>query len=191
MSAEMGPGLLLALLCAWLAHELGHWLALRSLGLSGRLHNRWLLGVALEVPPACQGWRESYVALAGPAANLLLLAVAWRWDWPQLLAGNLVMAAVNLLPFLPLDGGKALRGLAGSVFSWLAVSRFLLLWGKAAALAFAGVVYYFGLRRWLLLLAGWLYFVAWREEQNLPYLHMLRLLELGQEPAAVDYREKS
>ena len=136
------------------------------------------------MPPSCQGWRESYVALGGPAANLLLLAAAWRWDWPQLLAGNLVMAAVNLLPFLPLDGGKALRGLAGSVFSWLAVSRFLLLWGKAAALAFAGVVYYFGLRRWLLLVAG-------REEQNLPYLHMLRLLELGQEPAAVDYREKS
>lgn len=186
----MSFGSLLALLTAWLVHEFGHWLALRSLGLTGRLRNRWLLGVALEIPPACQGWRESYVALAGPAANLLLLAAAWRLDNQPLLAANFVLAVVNLLPFLPLDGGKALRGLLGSVFSWPGVSRFLLLWGKAAALAFAGAVYYFGLRRWLLLLAAWLYFVAWREEQNLPYLDMLRLLELGWEPPTAIYGEK-
>lgn len=176
MYGAINMELILALLIAWVVHELGHWLALRSLGLAGRLHNRWLFGVALEVPLECQSWRESYVAIAGPAANLLLMAVAWRVELPQLFAANLVVAAVNLLPFLPLDGGKALRGLLGSLFSWLAVSRFLLLLGKAAALAFVLVVYYFGLRRWLLLLAGWLYLVAWREEQNLPYLHLLRLL---------------
>lgn len=179
MSAEMNGGLIMALLTAWLLHELGHWLALRSLGMAGRLHNRWFLGVALEVPPACQGWRESYVAVAGPLANLLLAVFAWCWDYSSLLAANFVLGAVNLLPFLPLDGGKVLRGLAGSVFDWLAVSRFLLFWGKAAALAFAGVIYYFGLHRWLLLLAVWLYLLAWREERNLPYLHMLHLLELA------------
>jgi len=176
MSGKINISVIIALLAAWLAHEFGHWLALRSLGQAGCLRNRWLLGVALEVPPSCQGWRESYVALAGPGANLLLLLMARRLDMPQLFAANFVLAAVNLLPFLPLDGGKALRGLLGGWCSWLGVSRFLLLLGKAAALAFAGAVYYFGLRRWLLLLAAWLYLVAWREERNLPYLQLLRLL---------------
>lgn len=91
MSAEMNGGLILALLTAWLLHELGHWLALRSLGMAGRLHNRWFLGVALEVPPACRGWRESYVAVAGPLANLLLAVFAWRWDYSSLLAANFVL----------------------------------------------------------------------------------------------------
>ncbi len=167
---------ILFLLAAWLAHEFGHWLALRGLGLTGGLRNRWLLGVALEVPPACQGWRESYVALAGPAANFLLAGLAAALAWQQFFAANFVLAAVNLLPVLPLDGGKALRGLLGGGH-WLGCSRFLLLLGKSAALAMAGAVYYFGLRRFLLLLAGWLYLVAWREERNLPYLYMLRLLE--------------
>ena len=85
MSAEMNGGLILALLTAWLLHELGHWLALHSLGMAGRLHNRWFLGVALEVPLACQGWRESYVAVAGPLANLLLAVLAWRLDCSSLL----------------------------------------------------------------------------------------------------------
>lgn len=167
---------ILLLLAAWLAHEFGHWLALRSLGLAGGLRNRWLLGVALEIPPECQGWRESYVALAGPAVNLLLAGLAAALDCQQFFAANFVLAAVNLLPMLPLDGGKALRGILGARY-WLGCSRFLLLLGKSAALAMAGAVYYFGLRRFLLLLAVWLYLVAWREERNLPYLYMLRLLE--------------
>lgn len=171
----MSGSLLAAMLAAWLLHELGHWLALRSLRLDGRLHNRWLLGLAMEVPPACQGWREAWVALAGPGANLLLLLLAHRLGWQELFAANFVLAGFNLLPFLPLDGGKALRGMLSGWFGWLGLSRFMLLWGKAAALAFAGSVYYFGLQRWLLLLAVWFYLVAWREEQSLPYLLGVRL----------------
>ncbi len=171
----MSGQLLAVMLAAWLLHELGHWLALHSLGLGGRLHNRWLLGLSMEVPPACQGWRESLVALAGPGANLLALPLAQHLGWQEFFAANFVLAGFNLLPLLPLDGGKALRGLLSGLFGWLWFSRFMLLWGKAAALAFAGAVYYFGLQRWLLLLGLWLYLVAWREEQSLPYLLGVRL----------------
>lgn len=171
----MSGRLLAAMLAAWLLHELGHWLALRSLGLGGRRHHRGLLGLAMEVPAACQGWRESWVALAGPAANLLALLLTQCLAWQELFAANFVLAGFNLLPLLPLDGGRALRGMLSGLCGWLGLSRFMLLWGKAAALAFAGSVYYFGLQRWLLLLALWLYLVAWREEQSLPYLLGVRL----------------
>ena len=148
----MSGQLLAVMLAAWLLHELGHWLALHSLGLGGRLHNRWLLGLSMEVPPACQGWRESLVALAGPGANLLALPLAQHLGWQEFFAANFVLAGFNLLPLLPLDGGKALRGLLSGLFGWLRFSRFM-----------------------LLLLGLWLYLVAWREEQSLPYLLGVRL----------------
>lgn len=94
----MSGQLLAVMLAAWLLHELGHWLALHSLGLGGRLHNRWLLGLSMEVPPACQGWRESLVALAGPGANLLALPLAQHLGWQEFFAANFVLAGFNLLP---------------------------------------------------------------------------------------------
>lgn len=163
------------LLLAWYVHELGHWLGLDTLGLPGRVRLWGALGPAVEPPPACQGWRESVVALAGPGANLLVGGVAKNWGFEGFFAANFVMAAVNLSPFLPLDGGKALRGIFSGIFGWHGVSRFLLLWGKGLALAFLGVIYWFGLSRWLILGAAWLYLLACREESDLPYLLGSRL----------------
>ncbi len=159
-----------ALLLAWLVHELGHWLMLRRLGLGSGLRNRWVLGVAMEMDIACQGWREAVVAAAGPAANLLLLTVCRAVGWQTGFEANFVMAAVNMLPFLPLDGGKLLRALLSGVMSWQRVTALLLVWGQGAALAFAMSIWYFGLQRWLLLLAGWLYLVALRERQCAPFV---------------------
>lgn len=169
------PRLAGALLSAWAVHELGHWLGTLALGFRGDWRLWGTLGPAVEPPPACQGWRESVVALAGPGVNLLLAAAAKARGFEGLFAANFVMAAVNLPPFLPLDGGKALRGILSGIFGWLGVSRLLLLWGKGLALAFVGVVYWFGLNRWLILGAVWLYLLACREEGNLPYLLGSRL----------------
>lgn len=62
--------------------------------------------------------KEVYVAFAGPASNLLMAALAMAfknhglWD-EQLglffLQCNLLIAAFNLLPALPLDGGRVYR----------------------------------------------------------------------------------
>lgn len=62
--------------------------------------------------------KEVYVAAAGPATNLLLfgLGIALKnngfWDnnlGPFFLQCNLMVAAFNLLPALPLDGGRVYR----------------------------------------------------------------------------------
>jgi Zn-dependent protease len=148
--------MILAMLTGWLAHELGHALALRLLG-RGAAKQAW----------ACYGREEVFAAAAGPFMNLLLLGLARLVGWQSGFEANFVLAVVNMLPFLPLDGGKVLRGLLGGVFGWERLSRFLLLLGQAAALAFCGVVYYFNLPRVQLLLAVWLYVLAWREERNL------------------------
>jgi len=76
-----------------------------------------------------------WVALAGPAANLLM-AIAWAISmrltfeagmgrdsfWFQMAAVgiqiNLVLMALNLLPLLPLDGGRILYSLLPNRLAW-------------------------------------------------------------------------
>lgn len=61
---------------------------------------------------------EAEVALAGPLSNLVLLGLGWlvhsyypqsEYWWQFFCYANIVMAGVNLLPALPLDGGRVLR----------------------------------------------------------------------------------
>ncbi len=103
-------------------HELAHALAAHLLGMRV---------LSLELTPfgACarlEGLREQAgarcvaVALAGPAANALLAAAALacvgagvlsRWEALRFIRLNLLLMGFNLLPALPLDGGRALTAL--------------------------------------------------------------------------------
>lgn len=89
-----------------LLHELGHWLAARMLGGGVRRFFGGGQGFALEIH-GLSYQRELAVVLAGPAVNLLL-AAALSGN-PFFVFANLALAGMNLLPILPLDGGRALR----------------------------------------------------------------------------------
>lgn len=110
---DEGVGLLSWGLLACFVHELGHVAAARLIG--GRVERLRLSAVGAELSftyrtPLSYG-RDSLVALAGPAANLLLGGVffALRRHLPA--AMSLGIGAFNLLPVLPLDGGRVAYGL--------------------------------------------------------------------------------
>ncbi|MFF5218731.1 M50 family metallopeptidase [Micromonospora sp. NPDC000442] len=118
----VGAGFVLALLGSVLAHELGHALTARRFGIGVRGITLELLGGYTEMDRDAPSPRvDLMVSLAGPAVSAVLgaVAVAATVALPdrtvadqlafQLAASNVIVALFNILPGLPLDGGRALR----------------------------------------------------------------------------------
>jgi Zn-dependent protease len=118
----LSGGFALAFFACLLAHELAHALAARALGVPTAEIRLYVFGgvARIEREPADAGG-EVLVAIAGPLASVTiagLLGLAGAavggpaGDLLALLfAGNLVVAAFNLLPGFPLDGGRVARAL--------------------------------------------------------------------------------
>ena len=107
---DEGLGLLGWGLAACVLHELGHGAAVFLLG--GRIRQLRLTAVGAELSldgtrPLSYG-RECAAALAGPGASLLTSVLAARQRAFLLSGLSLGQGLFNLLPLLPLDGGRAL-----------------------------------------------------------------------------------
>jgi Zn-dependent protease len=121
-SLVVGLGFAVCLLGSVLLHELGHALTARRLGVRVRGITLEILGGYTEMERDAPTPRvELLVSLAGPAVSLVigLAAVGGTVTLPRgtavyevvllLALANLIVAVFNLLPGLPLDGGRALR----------------------------------------------------------------------------------
>ncbi|MDQ7093833.1 M50 family metallopeptidase [Desulfosporosinus sp. PR] len=124
-----------------LGHELAHLLTARVYGFKVVGLELFPFGGAAYCDDLFEGRKieESMMALAGPAFNIALLFAAqilrWQGIWTSELADNFVrynlwLAAFNLLPVLPLDGGRALRALCVEGFGFVRTTKFLAWAGK-------------------------------------------------------------
>ncbi|MBT9154034.1 MAG: Stage IV sporulation protein FB [Firmicutes bacterium] len=171
VSATLGDWVYTAILVFSVCfHELGHILAalncrvgveevvLMPFGSVAKL-GRWL-GVEPKT--------EAAIALAGPANSLVLCVVGLLWQsaaWGDaLLEVNLLLLTVNLLPILPLDGGRIVRsaivrrrGLAaGATWGLLCVAALLFVYGVSSVNA--------------VVLAVFLLYAVAEEKKMMPYL---------------------
>lgn len=133
-----------------LAHELGHAVVARSRGVPiAGIDLHMFGGVAKMAAPPRSPNDEIAIALAGPAVSLLLggAALALNAALPLTLlawlgGANLMLGLFNLLPAIPLDGGRVLRaalakrrGLLGGTRLAATVSRVLAVLLGVAAIA--------------------------------------------------------
>ncbi len=149
----------LPMLAGWLIHEAGHIAA----GAFVKVRVKpevGLLGIGLKESRGVDGLRESVLASGGVLANFLWGVLSNLLGLEYFYEASMVLAIVNLLPVLPLDGGKILRGVLSRYYSRLQVTKALAYWGQVLALVMTIAVFWFGLRLWLLILPVALYVLA-------------------------------
>jgi Zn-dependent protease/CBS domain-containing protein len=137
-----------------LVHELSHSVVARGYGLPVRRILLYPLGGFSEIErePQTPG-REFLVSAAGPALSLLLAAGGYGLTHvvsagtisgtliTQLMWANLIVGGFNLLPGLPLDGGRMLRAVIWKVTGRPATSTIAAAWaGRVIALGLFALV---------------------------------------------------
>ncbi|MEG6551580.1 site-2 protease family protein [Desulfocurvibacter africanus] len=117
----------LGLFASIIFHEFWHSVVARRMGLPMRGITLFLFGGVSEMTEEPRSARtELWMAAAGPFSSILLGFAFWgvyRWGdsvgWPAPVLGvtaylafiNFILAAFNLLPAFPLDGGRIIRSL--------------------------------------------------------------------------------
>ncbi len=179
-----------------LVHEMAHALVAHRLGISSNevellpFGGVARAGTELQVDPV----RETYTALAGPASNLVMIALCvalknyglWHADLSLFfLQCNLLMVAFNLLPALPLDGGRIYRSYLASRIGITPATYRAAVLGQifAVIIAFSSI-----LGIWLgacgldiPVTALFLLYASTRERSAAPYLFMQLLMRKQQE----------
>ncbi|GAB2465563.1 hypothetical protein GCM10027265_13720 [Jatrophihabitans fulvus] len=194
--AALGFSVLFAL-CI-LAHELGHTVVSTRLGYPVRRVVLFLLGGVSEIEgDARRPSHEAMIAGSGPLVSLLIAAAAFGGHAavePASVAGvllallawsNLVLAVFNLLPGLPLDGGRLLRAVVWACGASKATSTKAAAWtGRALAVVVvaAGVLLNLGFASALLTVVLGLYLWA-NATQSLRLADLLARLPRVQVPA--------
>lgn len=175
-----------------LLHEFAHAFAAKKLGVPVADVELLPFGGVTRVggDMAVNPRSEILIASAGPAGNLALFlaGLAFKnygiWDHslgPFFLQCNILIAAFNILPALPLDGGRVYRAvLAGKIGVRSATYRaaglgqvlaFVIILAGAAGLALGWA----GLD--ILITGLFLFYAATRERQAAPFLFMRHLMQ--------------
>ena len=185
-----------------LVHELSHSVVARGFGLPVRRILLYPLGGISEIDrEAPTPGREFAIAAAGPALSLLLGGIGWglyqvdstgvtgALIW-QLVFANIIVGIFNLLPGLPLDGGRMLRAVIWQFTKKPNSATIAAAWvGRILALALLAVPFFTGglsggdvvSTLWVVVIAGFMWtgasqsIKATRFRERLPALQARRL----------------
>ncbi len=155
-AALVGVVFIVAIFVCVVLHEFGHALMARRYGVATRDIILLPIGglARLEKIPS-QPVQELWVALAGPAVNVVIamalfiwLQVTAAWEPMQsltvttgpvlerLMAVNLFMVAFNMIPAFPMDGGRVLRAALATRLAYSRATQIAASIGRAMAVLF-------------------------------------------------------
>jgi Zn-dependent protease/predicted transcriptional regulator len=177
----------LGLFVSVVLHELGHSVTARLYGVKVRSITLWFLGgvAQFEEMPRQRG-AEAVVAIAGPLVSFALAGLCWaamgfiprdaiatRFVFGYLVFANFIVAVFNLIPALPLDGGRILRSVLALFMPHLKATRISGAISKVFAIAL-GVIGLFSLNFFFILIAIFIYMAVNAETSTSQMESLLR-----------------
>ena len=201
--AVLGLGLEIVMIVAALfIHEMAHTLVAIMLGVKvsdieilpfgGQARIEDFNGLEPEI--------EIYMALAGPLVSLFLAGLCYFLPpWADSQGGhffcqlNLGLGVFNLLPALPLDGGRILRAATSPTLGFKKATRQAALIGQVLGTGLIGAGIYLCYRSWpginLIVIGVFLFWAARREKKYLAYAFMRFLIHKKAELARIGLLE--
>jgi Zn-dependent protease len=189
-------GLSVLFVCAIFAcvviHELSHSLVARRFGREPKSIMLLPIGgvATIDMMPT-KPLQEIVISIVGPATNIVIaiilalvggssMAVALKNHSnltasqifiTDLIAANIILAIFNLIPALPMDGGRVFRSVLALKFGFLRATLWAVTIGKVIAVLFIALGFFYN--PWLMLIGLFIFSGANSEKQQAIYLTML------------------
>ena len=134
-----------------LMHEISHALVAKGFGMPVRSVTLHFLGGVTEIEGESKTpWREFCISIAGPITSVAVAGAAWGLTYlapdglllftcQALALTNLVVGLLNLVPGMPLDGGRVLRAIVWGITGNVVTGTFVAGWaGRVVAILVLG-----------------------------------------------------
>ncbi|HEY3328767.1 MAG TPA: site-2 protease family protein [Capsulimonadaceae bacterium] len=161
-NAFAGLAFVVAVFSCVVLHELGHSLVAQRYGIKVASITLYPIGGLARIVQRPTPKQEFWIALAGPAVNVVIAAILAGFgarlgvdggsgDLLQMLfTANVVLAAFNMIPAFPMDGGRVLRAILAIVgLPYPAATRLAANIGQMLAIGACVVAIYYQQYMWM------------------------------------------